>query len=370
MPSSIDPPRPPLAPLARLMAEAALQRQNMLLGTDRDRTAPAPATPSALPLPTPATPPAERVSVSPEARARADAAAAGLPPGSRGPGAAVAGPGGRGASPGGQAPASPGAGGVAAPVSAPGAAPVAGAAGAWPAGGVAGPMRALLGMLAHQLAGAGGGLRVVAAQPWTAEQAQALRAGAALQGPAAALQTWLVGQGSVHAEDGERGFSFTLQAPAAWLQRGAAVPPPAGGGTAPMPAGAGAGAALTVPLPGRTAQLESGVFALVLQGRDGAGAGGVRGSALLSLEFQPPPPPGLYGREWLVPVARTDPWLQMAALQASGYRREDEEAEAAARRGGVPLCDVQGCPYADRAPCEQPFCMALRVMAPQRSAGA
>ncbi|WP_208913189.1 hypothetical protein [Paracidovorax avenae] len=34
-PSSIDPPLPPQGALARLFAEAALQRQGMLLGTDR-----------------------------------------------------------------------------------------------------------------------------------------------------------------------------------------------------------------------------------------------------------------------------------------------------------------------------------------------
>ncbi len=83
-PSSIDPPRPPQAPLARMLAEAALQRQGMLLGADRADGAAQHASglpqglPSALPLPQPST---DRVSVSPEARARATAqeAAAGRP---------------------------------------------------------------------------------------------------------------------------------------------------------------------------------------------------------------------------------------------------------------------------------------------------
>ncbi|AVS72768.1 Fe-S oxidoreductase, partial [Paracidovorax cattleyae] len=73
-PSSIDPPLPPQGALARLFAEAALQRQGMLLGTDRggdtSPSAPVPP-PGAAPQPLPST---ERVSVSPEARARADAA--------------------------------------------------------------------------------------------------------------------------------------------------------------------------------------------------------------------------------------------------------------------------------------------------------
>ncbi|SFD72182.1 Fe-S oxidoreductase [Paracidovorax konjaci] len=378
MPSSIDPPRQPQGPLARLMAEAALQRQNMLIGgpdpgSPAGASAPAQApVPGQPPLPTPSSPSppsGERVSVSPEARARADAAGGGTGRPQAAGAPAVAGPGGGGPSMGGRAPA--GSAGMAAPVPAPAAAAMAGAGTAWPAGGVAGPTRALLGMLVHQLAGGTAGLGVVAAQPWTADLARALRADPLAQGGPGPLQTWRVGQGSVQAEDGERGFSFTFQAPAAAMPRGAAAGlaeagPPAA--SAPAGAGGAAAGALTVPFPGRLARLESGVFALVLQGRDEAG-GATRTSALLSLEFQPPPAQGLYAREWMLPSLRPDPWLQMAALQASGYRREDEEAEAAARRGGAPLCDTPGCPYADRAPCAQPFCMALRVMPPQRSSG-
>lgn len=388
-PSSIDPPRPPQAPLARLLAEAALQRQGMLLGADRADGAAQPASalpqglPSALPLPQPST---DRVSVSPEARARATAQeaaagrpAAGAPGAAWQPAAGAAGGAGEAAGRSASLPGRPLAGaplGTPLPSPAAGAeaGAVAGADEAWPAGGVAGPMRTLLGLLAHRLGEGGGGaaVRVVAAQPWTAGLAQGLRNALAAQGgAAAALQTWRVGQGSVLAQDGERGFAFTLQVPTAWAERGAAAAASAAGAAAPAagaPGTAGPNAAggatpsLALPFPGRMGRLDSGVFALVLQ--QGAGESGAAGrtSALLSLEFQPPPQAALYGREWMQQAAmRTDPWLQMAALQAGGWRPEDEEAEAAARRGAVPPCDQPGCPYEGRAPCEQPFCLALRV---------
>lgn len=383
-PSSIDPPRPPMAPLARLLAEAALQRQGMLLGTDRaDGAAPAPALPAGAvvppPLPIPST---DRVSVSSEARERArtaEAAAGGStsPAPRAGTAAGTPSPGVAGReAPAGRLPGSalPG---MALPtpstVAGPGAAE--GAGETWPAGGVAGPMRTLLGLLAHRLGegGGGAGVRVVAAQPWAAGLAQGLRNALAAQGGAAALQTWRVGQGSVLAQDGERGFAFTLQVPAAWAERGTAAAVSAAGAAtataaAGVPGASGPNAAstaapsLALPFPGRMGRLESGVFALVLQQGSGeAGAAG-RTSALLSLEFQPPPQATLYGREWMQQAAmRADPWLQMAALQAGGWRPEDEEAEAAARRGALPPCDQPGCPYEGRAPCEQPFCLALRV---------
>jgi len=388
-PSSIDPPRPPQAPLARLLAEAALQRQGMLLGSDRadgsaPAAAPAPgaaAAPPPLPLPS-----ADRVSVSPEARERArtaEAAAGGAgtapPPRAGMAGGAPSGVPGRespaagrlagGASPGMALPA---------PAATAGPGVVGGAGEAWPAGGVSGPMRTLLGLLAHRLGEGSGGeaVRVVAAQPWTAGLAQGLRNALAAQGgAAAALQTWRVGQGSVLAQDGERGFTFTLQVPAAWAERGATAAASASASaagaataTAGAPGASGPNAAstaapsLALPFPGRMGRLDSGVFALVLQ--QGAGEPGAAGrtSALLSLEFQPPPQAALYGREWMQQAAmRADPWLQMAALQAGGWRPEDEEAEAAARRGALPACDQPGCPYEGRAPCAQPFCLALRV---------
>ncbi len=365
-PSSIDPPLPPQGALARLFAEAALQRQGMLLGTDRggDAAPSAPAPPQAPGTATPPPPSTERVSVSPEARARADAALGPGPGAAARGGAVVPGAAGQGSPGAGRPPA--GLPGLAVPAPAAGMSPVDGPGEAWPTGGVGGPMRSLVGMLVHRLAEAGGpALRVVSAQAWTADMARALRAAVSAQGGPAALQTWRVGQGRVQAEDGERGFAFTLQVPSAWAARGAA----AGAGAGMAGAAASGGAqALAVPFTGRQARLEPGVFALVLQpARDDAGAPG-RTSALLSLEFQPPPQQGLYGREWMQPALRADPWLQMAALQASGWRREDEEAEAAARRGAVPPCDQPGCPYEGRAPCEQPFCLALRVQAPRHPA--
>ncbi|ABM30799.1 Fe-S oxidoreductase [Paracidovorax citrulli] len=359
--SSIDPLLPPQGALARLFAEAALQRQGMLLGTDRGGDT-APSTPAPPHAPGAAAPPrplpsTERVSVSPEARARADAALGPGPAAAPRPGAAVPGTTGHGSPGAGRPPA--GLPGLAMPAPAAGTAPVDGAREAWPARGVGSPMRSLLGMLVHRMAEAGGpALRVVAAQPWTADMARALRAAMSAHGGPAALQTWRVGQGRVQAEGGERGFAFTLQVPSAWAARGAAAGADAGLAGAAASAGA---QALAVPFPGRQVRLESGVFALVLHpARDGPGTPG-RTSALLSLEFQPPPQQGLYGREWMQPALRADPWLQMAALEASGWRREDEEAEAAAHRGAVPPCDQPGCPYEGRAPCEQPFCLALRV---------
>ena len=62
----------------------------------------------------------------------------------------------------------------------------------------------------------------------------------------------------------------------------------------------------------------------------------------------------VYGRDPL--QARTDPWLALAALQASGQSRVQEHDRAA-----EPPCSAPGCPYEGRAPCVQPFCLALRV---------
>lgn len=57
---------------------------------------------------------------------------------------------------------------------------------------------------------------------------------------------------------------------------------------------------------------------------------------------------------------RLDPWVQMAVLQASGQVLRDEDQ---ARSGGQGLCHTPGCPYAGRAECEQPFCLALHSVA-------
>ena len=100
---------------------------------------------------------------------------------------------------------------------------------------------------------------------------------------------------------------------------------------------------------------------MVLQPGVGAGERAAATSALLSLELAPWQGAAVsvvYGRDQL--QARNDPWLQMLALQASGYGREEEEADQ--RRRARSHCDTPGCPYAGRAPCEQPFCLAMRVV--------
>ena len=112
---------------------------------------------------------------------------------------------------------------------------------------------------------------------------------------------------------------------------------------------------------GKPQALQSGTWALVLQSTEPAA---VRTSALLALEFAPLVQPPVYGRELL--HARQDPWLQMAVLQASGQvPREDERA----RNGASGLCETVGCPYAARAACEQPFCLALRGVLPPEPVG-
>ncbi len=191
------------------------------------------------------------------------------------------------------------------------------------------------------------------------------------------MQTWLVQQGVVQAPDGERGFALTLQVPQAWAQLQAMPVPlamPAG-----QPPAANALPQLQLPLATPAQQLESGALALVLQN---AGPGGerLRTSALLWLDFQPLPvaaqgAPSAAALASLLPGSplaqqlgtlqpRNDPWLQMAALQASGQRpREDQRIDE--RRAG--LCDEPGCPYHGKASCAQPFCADMnRVWAAVR----
>lgn len=191
------------------------------------------------------------------------------------------------------------------------------------------------------------------------------------------MQTWLVQQGVVQAPDGERGFALTLQVPQAWAQLQAMPVPlatPAG-----QPPAANALPQLQLPLATPAQQLESGALALVLQN---AGPGGerLRTSALLWLDFQPLPvaaqgAPSAATLASLLPGSplaqqlgtlqpRNDPWLQMAALQASGQQpREDQRIDE--RRTG--LCDEPGCPYHGKASCAQPFCAEMnRVWAAVR----
>lgn len=358
--SPIDPPRTPQAPVSRVLAEAALQRQNMLLGPGGRAPAAAPGDatfPAALqpgaglqppviappPLPLPATP--DRVSLSPQARESLQDAGAGDGTG-------------RAASAAGGAPGQPGQ----APLAAGTPRALAGSAGAeaaaplrpapWPAGGVAAPLRQVLDALVRQLTAPGQApQRVVAAQPWSAALEAQLAAHEDTALPP--LRTWLVGQGEVQTGEGARPVAVALRVPAAWLQ---SQPPPAAGANA-------AAGPLAAAFAGRPQALASGLFALVLQS---PGPESARTSALLAIDFPP----------WLAAQAATvygrdprgtgnDPWLQMAALQAAGWRPPDEDEDA--RGGQGTPCDTPGCPYAGRAACVQPFCMALRVAQPHEA---
>ncbi|WP_311222202.1 MULTISPECIES: hypothetical protein [unclassified Acidovorax] len=355
MASSIDPSRTPTAPVIRVLAEAALQRQNMLLRpNDAGRAAsagpvdlpfPAPQPgagalplPSPLPLPLPLPAQADRVSLS--AQARGSLLNAGEP--ALGTARTTAGAGGSNGRPA-QTPA----GGTARTTA--GVAAEATAAvrpTAWPAGGVAAPLRQVLDALVRQLTAPGQAQRVVAAQPWSAALEQRLTDDPAGVPP---LRTWLVGQGTVQTPEGARNLSLALRVPAAWMQEQPAA------ATTGQASTATATGTLAAAFAGRPQALASGLFALVLQPQEPDGA---RTSALLSIDFAP----------WLAAQAATvygrdpriaDPWLQMAALQASGWRPPaDDEAQDGQ---GTP-CDTPGCPYAGRAACVQPFCMALRVV--------
>lgn len=210
--------------------------------------------------------------------------------------------------------------------------------------------------------------------------------GPVLGGPSAAprlppMQTLLVQQGVVQAPDGERGFALTLQVPQAWAQLQAAAVPAAT--SAPAAGGAAAAAApaqpapLQLPLAAPAQQLESGALALVLQGAGPAGEK-MRTSALLWLDFQPLPaaqstatalagllPSPQMAQQALATLqAKNDPWLQMAALQASGQQPRDDQRLEERRTG---LCTELGCPYRAKASCAQPFCAEMnRVWAAVR----
>ena len=370
----VDPTRSALPPVAQFLAEAALQRQTALLGLDK----PKPAAPAPLPIADPSAPPpsvtspsppggplpapADQASISPQAR---EQLAAGFDP--RRPGGAdggVPGTRGDGAAQAGLSPALPRGATAAAPGNA--ATPATSATGAatWPASGLGTPLLRMVSALVAQVtAQAGVPQRVVAAQPWPIGMAQALESGA-LDADQPPLQTWLVRQGVVATPEGPRGLALTLRAPVPWL---AAQASPAAVGMAALPAGTGANAsasvagALQVPFAGGGQALQSGVMALVLQGLD---ATAPRTSALLVLDFQPQLAAAVYGRDMLQQATgRLDPWTQMAVLQASGQVPREEEK---ARNGASGLCEAVGCPYAARAACVQPFCLAMRgVLLPQ-----
>jgi hypothetical protein len=342
-------PRGPLPPVAQVLAEAALQRQSALLGPQgQGSTAPLPgevAAPGsssvplpaslAAPAPVPLPESADQAHISLQARAPLGA---GFEPRNAAQilgNARAAGP-----LPGAAIPLPKG-GAAAAPLLG---APQAVSAAAWPAGGLDLPLQQMVAAVVQQLTAQAVPQRVVAAQAWPLALAHALESGEAdaTQPP---LQTWLVRQGTVQTPDGPRGLAVTLRVPVPWLAAQAAHVATTG----LVPQGA-----LQVPYTGTAQGLQSAVLALVLQGSEPAAA---RTSALLVLDFQPPLAAAVYGRDMM--LARLDPWLQLAQLQASGQVPSDEERarhNAQTRQG---LCDTLGCPYLARAACVQPFCLAM-----------
>lgn len=336
----MDPVRSPLPPVAQFLAEAALQRQGSLLGLDRAQpvatppgsppplpSLPVPPASAAIPLPVPA----DKANISTQAREQWGAgfdlrgATAAPPSGGRASSGLLL---------------------AAAPLpaaAAPAAAPV---AAAWPTAGLGAPVLRMVSALVQQLTAGAVPQRVVAAQPWPLALAQALESGTADR-DAPPLQTWLVRQGTVQTPEGPRGFALTLRVPVPWLA--ALAPAPSVPPTAQAP--------LQAPFAGPAQSLQSGVFALVLQGMEAAAP---RTSALLVLDFQPHLAATVYGRDML--QARLDPWTQMAVLQASGQVPRGEEDRA--RNGASGLCETLGCPYERRAACAQPFCAALRWVEP------
>jgi hypothetical protein len=219
-----------------------------------------------------------------------------------------------------------------------------------------GMVRALVEQLT---AGSGAPQRVVAAQPWPVGLAQDLERGA-LDADTQPLQTWLVRQGAVLTPEGARSFALTLRVPVPWIASLQPAPAPA----TPVAAGPSAAVPLQVPFAGPAQALQSGVLALVLQGADAAAP---RTSALLVLDFQPQLAATVYGRDMLQQAnGRLDPWTQMAVLQASGQVPREEDR---ARNGASGLCETVGCPYAARAACVQPFCLAMRGVLPPEPVG-
>lgn len=193
------------------------------------------------------------------------------------------------------------------------------------------------------------------------------------------LQNWLVQQGVLQTPQGERGFALTLQVPQPWAQLQAQAQAMTASTSLTPPSAPGAvSSALHLAAPAQP--LESGTLALVLQGQGPKGEV-LRTSALLWLDFQPLPPSApaqglqatLAGALASAQVAqqaqlalqpRNDPWLQLAALQASGQQPRDDQRLPERRTG---LCTQLGCPYRGKASCAQPFCAEMnRVWAAAR----
>ena len=231
---------------------------------------------------------------------------------------------------------------------------------------------------------AGSGLAPQAGASAAAGTAAGMGAGGASQ-TLPALQSWWVQQGTLLTPQGERGFTLSLQVPQAWAQaQGAAMALAAGPGAAPFTAAAALPAGAALPLAGAQAtepglrlpldaslqSLASGPVAVVLQPR---GADALRTSALLLLELQPlrqpggamASPAGLASVASLSPALaqevqqmlqqRNDPWLHMAAAQASGALPRERRAFEHQSH----FCTTEGCQYEGRAPCAQPFCSEM-----------
>lgn len=421
MATPIDLPQSPLPrPAALVLAEAALQRQNSLLGATGATPSPGAAAgpapggdPPAVPLASPP-PLQDRLSLSPEARQRlaaevtAQALPGAAPPAGTAPKPVVP----TGAPPGvplpnplpnpvpslaadtappsllpvapGTALPMPTSSAAAAPplpvatalATTPLASPVAAPAPALPAMGVRPVVQQLVQSLLQQLAPPQLPLQAVRIQPWTPALVQWLEAASAPAPSASAasaqgaaplpldeglppLQTWLVHQGVVQTPDGPRGFALTLRLPLAWVEAQPPATPATPAPTAATPmAMAGSPVAAPLVFADRAQALPSIPLALVLQNAASEGPA-ARTSALLVLEFQPLAQASVYGRELATP--RLDPWVQMALLQASGQLAVEEEQ---ARRRAEALCDTPGCPYLGRATCVQPFCSAMRAVIP------
>jgi hypothetical protein len=148
---------------------------------------------------------------------------------------------------------------------------------------------------------------------------------------------------------------------AAALPAGAALPLAGAQATEP---------GLRLPLDASLQSLASGPVAVVVQPR---GADALRTSALLLLELQPlrqpggamASPAGLASVASLSPALaqevqqmlqqRNDPWLHMAAAQASGALPRERRAFEHQSH----FCTTEGCQYEGRAPCAQPFCSEM-----------
>ena len=191
------------------------------------------------------------------------------------------------------------------------------------------------------------------------------------------LQNWLVQQGTLVTPQGERGFSLTLQVPAAWAQAvGGAAPSPS---LSPSASPAQGMAPMRLPVAELSA-LSSGPLTMVLQPQ-GPAAGATSGlatSALLWLELQPASAsaataaaampmalstPALAQEVQQLLQNKADPWLMMAAAQAANAlpvpRKHGEHRSH--------LCSTEGCQYQGLAPCAQPFCSEMnRIWATSR----